>query len=81
MCFVWISDKLSIPALHIINWLLFTNKMESTCEQYQHFISFICFNYTVLYMFRTNKFFIRRLFLDTQNLVFPRMYVYMMSNC
>jgi len=44
MCFVWISDKLSIPALHIINWLLFTNKMESTCEQYQHFISFICFN-------------------------------------
>ena len=76
MCFVWISDKLSIFALQIINWLLFIYKIESICEQDQqdaHFICFICFNYTVLYMFRTNKFFIRRVHLDTQHLVFPCM--------
>jgi len=36
-------------------------------QQDAHFISFICFNYTILYMFRTNKFKIRRLPLYTQH--------------
>ena len=47
--------------------------VQYVCEQDQqdaHFISFICFNYTVLYMFRTNKFIIRRLLLYTQHIAF-----------
>ena len=45
------------------------------CQQDAHFMSFICFNYTILYMFRTNKFIIRRLLLYTQHLAFS-MHVY-----
>jgi hypothetical protein len=43
------------------------------CEKDQqdaHFISFIYFNYTILYMFRANKIFIRRLLLYTQHIAF-----------
>jgi len=43
------------------------------CEKVQrdtHFISFICFNYTILYMFRTNRFIIRSLLLYRQQIEF-----------
>jgi len=45
----------------------------SVCEQDQqdaHLISFICFGCTILYVFRTNKFIIRRLLLYTQHIAF-----------
>jgi len=44
-------------------------------QQDARFISFICFNYTIIYMFRTNKFIIRRLFLLTPHMAFS-MHVY-----
>jgi len=43
------------------------------------FFSLIYFNYTVLYMFQTNKFIIRRLLLYVQHIVFS--YRYVMSVC
>ena len=36
-------------------------------QQDAHFISFICFSYTILYMFRKNKFNIRSLLVYTQH--------------
>ena len=45
--------------------------VQHICERDQqdsHFISCICFNYTILYMFRTNKFIIRMLLLYKQRL-------------
>jgi len=43
-------------------------------QQHAHFISFICFSYTILYMFRTNKLIISRLLLYTLHIAFS-MYV------
>ena len=39
-------------------------------KQDAHFISFICSSYTIFYMFRTNKFIIRRFLLCKQRIVF-----------
>jgi len=47
-------------------------------QQDAHFITFICFNYTILYMFRTNKCIIRKLLLYTRIQYFS--YMYMMSS-
>jgi hypothetical protein len=44
-------------------------------QQDADFISFICFNYTILYIIRTNKFITRKLFLYKQHIVFS-MHVY-----
>jgi hypothetical protein len=67
--------KLHINILHLIGY----NKIvKYICEQDQqdaHLISFICFSYTVLYMFRTNKFIVRRLLLYTRLIVLS-MHVY-----
>jgi hypothetical protein len=53
---------------HLIIFQNFYNVICEQDEQDEHIISFICFNYTVLYMFRTNKFIIRRLLLYTQHI-------------
>ena len=54
--------------MYKLEYVRMTNQMHT-------FISFICFNYAVLYMFRTNKSIIRRLLLYKQHIAFS-MHVY-----